>query len=953
MTNTAKANVGYIVIEGSRIPKLTGSLNYISWAAKVKLAFQFLKIWGYVDGTIKAPDPDPPSLPEGIPERPPDDGEEDPHRAARQKYNSDFEAYITHKEEWQKNIPTVLFYLKNSLNDIIATKMEGKEDPKEIWDYLSKTYKDLGMAAVMQTRVRFYQTKWNSQGEIQDFFDLLETIQEPLRHLDESLRLQDIDTLTVITIGLPATYQPTIQTLNAQTDVTKGITNEIVDAWKTYLRDEWHRQKSAGVAPITQAYAATTYNTTQFPDPVDAQPQVWIGKWGGAPCRHCNKSHPTYGCHDKYPFLKAEWLRRKNQQLDTQNRNNNGSYNGTNNNNNFNNNRNGFQSRFNRNGNNGNQFSQRQNQNNSNNNNNGNQQNGSKRTYDMVAMANYSAPGAVSFSLALDHLRCPDGRVPFILDSGTTDHIAFDKREFVNIKLFDTPQTVTVGGLHQLAVLGRGDVHLLLDVEGTPKSTLFTNVLYSPQMGVNLLSTTQLRLRGYNILERNDGKSFVYDDQGLVLLTTTVRFKQNILDYAVLVEEAAPEEAVATHNALISAYQVHKHDTPDVTNVPMSMLLHQRMGHINIRKLQQMGFKINSYGICEPCKLAKGHTQRSTIPQDLCNNLYERIHVDTCGPIETPAIFTNNIYFNLFVDDKSRYQTYTGLPSKDIVFEKTVQLIDTLVNDGYNIAELKSDHGGEYRSIRMNDFMKKHRIKIVLSPVGTPELNGVAERSFRSLLEAVRASLFTCGLPPCFWELCAAYCNYQINRNPRDILDGKSPYEVMTGSAPQTCHMRVFGCNAYATIKTDTTKLEEKARLTVFVGIQSENVYKVYDHDRNMVFTARDVEFDEANFSEAQRVYSDFEDIEPDDPYDKDYDPEAFYTAFPMLEGSSDTPVIKNHDGTYGKWPFFFFPIFFFFLHRENLTRAKGSDLSLEAFIQSNNQEKKGSSANPFIKFGD
>ncbi|XP_075076555.1 uncharacterized protein LOC142163195 [Nicotiana tabacum] len=105
---------------------------------------------------------------------------------------------------------------------------------------------------------------------------------------------------------------------------------------------------------------------------------------------------------------------------------------------------------------------------------------------------------------------------------------------------------------------------------------------------------------------------------------------------------------------------------------------------------------------------------------------------------------------------------------------------------------------------------------------------------------------------------------YLINRLPTDVLQGKSPYELLHGRPPSLDHLRVFGCLCYATTSVRNDKFDARARATVFLGYSTtQKGYKLLDLSNNKFFMSRDVVFKEHIFpfakpTEAHLFVSDF-----------------------------------------------------------------------------------------------
>ncbi|KAL0367262.1 UNVERIFIED_CONTAM: hypothetical protein Sradi_3616300 [Sesamum radiatum] len=104
---------------------------------------------------------------------------------------------------------------------------------------------------------------------------------------------------------------------------------------------------------------------------------------------------------------------------------------------------------------------------------------------------------------------------------------------------------------------------------------------------------------------------------------------------------------------------------------------------------------------------------------------------------------------------------------------------------GCRIKALQSDRGGEYLSGEFIDYLKDNKIISQWTPPGTPQLNGVAERRNRSLLDMVRSMMSFTELPPSFWGYALETAVKLLNMAPSKTVPQAS-YEIWLGSLRPT-----------------------------------------------------------------------------------------------------------------------------------------------------------------------
>ncbi|GJY36124.1 putative RNA-directed DNA polymerase [Tanacetum coccineum] len=141
----------------------------------------------------------------------------------------------------------------------------------------------------------------------------------------------------------------------------------------------------------------------------------------------------------------------------------------------------------------------------------------------------------------------------------------------------------------------------------------------------------------------------------------------------------------------------------------------------------------------------------------------------------------------------------------------------------------------------------EHGIQHQKTPPKTPQLNGLAERMNRTLVERVRCLLSHAGLPASFWGEALNTAVHVINLTPCVPLRFDVPDRVWSGKDVSYRHLRVFGCKASVHIpKDERSKLDVKGKPCVFLGYgQDEFGYRLYDPVQKKLVRSRDVVFEE------------------------------------------------------------------------------------------------------------
>lgn len=160
---------------------------------------------------------------------------------------------------------------------------------------------------------------------------------------------------------------------------------------------------------------------------------------------------------------------------------------------------------------------------------------------------------------------------------------------------------------------------------------------------------------------------------------------------------------------------------------------------------------------------------------------------------------------------------------------------------------LLSNRGGEYLSTEFLDYLKECVIVSQLTPPRTTQLNGVAERCNRTLLDMVRSMISPASLPISFWGYAVEIAAHILNLVPTKKV-AKTPHEMWTRKVPNLHHIKIWGCEAFVRRETHD-KLEPRIESCIFIGyLQKSFSYLFYKPSEYVVFVARRGVFCEREF---------------------------------------------------------------------------------------------------------
>ena len=153
------------------------------------------------------------------------------------------------------------------------------------------------------------------------------------------------------------------------------------------------------------------------------------------------------------------------------------------------------------------------------------------------------------------------------------------------------------------------------------------------------------------------------------------------------------------------------------------------------------GMKKGSLKKCAHCLAGKQtRVAFKTLRHTRKLGMLDLVYSDVCGPMKTKTL-GGSLYFVTFIDDHSRKIWVYTLKTKDQVLDVFKQF-HALVErqSGEKLKCIRTDNGGEY-SGPFDEYCRQHGIRHQKTPPKTPQLNGLAERMNRTLVERVRCLL--------------------------------------------------------------------------------------------------------------------------------------------------------------------------------------------------------------------
>jgi hypothetical protein len=403
----------------------------------------------------------------------------------------------------------------------------------------------------------------------------------------------------------------------------------------------------------------------------------------------------------------------------------------------------------------------------------------------------------------------------WLADSGANCHMTGDMSLLINV----TPHHTTVEGIggHLVEVTHKGvSIVYTRDNSGAPVDLEMEEVLFSPDLSVNLLSTKKYARETGATVVHSGSQDYIVLGSGQIV---DLREKGGLPYFS--------------HRTDVDPYTYSHHHVSEVEQVCLSQALevwHRRLAHACPKAVSNATGKHSDGQTCDDCCMGKStHIEHDKLEQRGTDRPFQRVHSDVHGPSDTLSLGGNR-YSIIFVCD------YTG--QKDVYFMKrksqAVDMMELYLREvvrpsGHEIQFARFDNGGEYIASYFKDLLSENGIEAEYTSAYSPQQNGVAERAWRTLFGRARSMIHESNLPQKFWAEAVKAACYVSNKTPSQALDCMSPYEMRYGKKPNVRELKVFGSIAYAHVEKNT-HLRPNARRCIHIGYSFNSPsYKLWD----------------------------------------------------------------------------------------------------------------------------
>jgi transposase InsO family protein len=374
----------------------------------------------------------------------------------------------------------------------------------------------------------------------------------------------------------------------------------------------------------------------------------------------------------------------------------------------------------------------------------------------------------------------------FVIDSGSSSHMVSDKSLFITLDKSKKGMINTSCGANTLAIEGKGTISLKFN----DNPILFHNVLYVPNLVVNLLSLRHLLLEQCKI-----------------------NFEIN--HFSVLKNEKPFLEGHYHDNLPVLKLE-HNRQHSHLSNAE---LLHKSLGHVSYQRIRhKLGIPVKAPETCKSCAVVKITKASFKHRSSSASKPFEELHLDLIGPIE-PMSYKKHKYILTIVDADTQYCAAIPITTKGETFNHLTRAIDVEAKRlGYYPSILHSDQGTEFVNADFEQYCNEHVIRQRFSDAYTPQQNSLAE----PILESLRTIILDSGLRQNLWNEILSASILTLNQIPAH-KSKKSPHELFKLDSIPLDFFRPIG-NPVAVLSSNKkrSKLDPRGELGKLIGFNTE-----------------------------------------------------------------------------------------------------------------------------------
>nr|XP_009780502.1 PREDICTED: uncharacterized protein LOC104229549 [Nicotiana sylvestris] len=248
-----------------------------------------------------------------------------------------------------------------------------------------------------------------------------------------------------------------------------------------------------------------------------------------------------------------------------------------------------------------------------------------------------------------------------------------------------------------------------------------------------------------------------------------------------IIDSGALEHMCFDPNSFLFLTQLH---------VPLNINLPNSFKVLSMKSPQAFGEVREGLYILEPSNLKSKGIFSSNVSSIQKGRNFISESMSFSSPVHVNAIPDVKLwhvrYFLTIVDDYSRGTWAFLLSSKSNAFSMLKSFLSMVARQfNANVKMIRSDNALELgKGTQEATFLASEGIVHQVSCVATPQQNGIVERKHRHILEIARGLIFQSRLPMSYWGESILIATHIINRLPSNVLQGKTPYEVLFHHKP-------------------------------------------------------------------------------------------------------------------------------------------------------------------------